>query len=85
SGKLAALSIHQYLRGQPVVREYRVTAPPPYVPPVERTEEEIELQRVPMPCAPAAERVRNFNLVELGLSERAAVQEARRCLRCDLR
>lgn len=86
SGKLAARSIHQYLRGEPIHREYQVVPPPPYVPPVEHgEEEEIALERAVMPCAPVAERVKNFRAVELGLDEVAAVQEARRCLRCDLR
>jgi hypothetical protein len=84
-GKLAAASIHKFLRGQPVIREYTVAGPSPYVVPAERTTEEIELLRIPMPCAPVAERVRHFDMVELGLSEEMAIEEARRCLRCDLR
>ena len=84
SGKLAAVSINKFLRGQPIVREYNVTAPSPYVEPVKRTGEELELRRFPMPCAPVAERVRNFGVVELGLSEEVAIKEAKRCLRCDL-
>jgi len=85
SGKLAAVSIHKFLRGQPIVRGYFVTAPSPHIEPVERTEEDLELQRFPMPCAPVPERVRNFDMVELGLSEEMATKEARRCLRCDMR
>lgn len=85
SGKQAAVSIHQYLRGRRVAREYTVTRPSPYVPPIERGAEELEAVRPTMPCAPVAERVRNFSVVELGLSEEMAVKEARRCLRCDLR
>jgi hypothetical protein len=77
--------IHKYLRAQPVVRDYAVTPSSPYVPPVERSIEEVEQQRLPMPMAPAAERVHDFRLVELGLSEEMALKEARRCLRCDLR
>lgn len=84
SGKLAAASINKFLRGQPIVREYTVTEPSPYVEPVERTGEELELRRFPMPCAPVAERVRNFGVVELGLTEEVALKEAKRCLRCDL-
>ena len=84
-GKLAAESIHKFLRGQPIIREYSVTAPSPYVEPVKRMEEDFELQRFPMPCAPTAERVRNFGVVELGLSEEMTLKEAQRCLRCDLR
>jgi len=85
SGKLAAVSIDKFLRGKPIVREYSVTAPSPYVEPVERTEEVLELRRFPMPCAPVTERVHNFSMVELGLSEEMARKEALRCLRCDLR
>ena len=85
SGKLAAQSIHKFLQGQPVVRDYSITVPCPRVEPVPQTEEMFELQRFPMPCAPAAERVHNFGLVELGLSEEVALKEARRCLRCDMR
>ncbi len=85
SGKLAAVSIDKFLRGKPLVRAYSITAPSPYVEPVERTEEELELRRFPMPCAPVAERVHNFSIVELGLSEEMARKEACRCLRCDLR
>lgn len=83
-GKLAAVSVHKFLRGQPLAGEYAVTPPSPYVKPVERAEEDLELKRVTMPCAPAPERIRNFGVVELGYSERAAQKEARRCLRCDL-
>ncbi len=85
SGKLAAVSIDKFLRGKPLVRAYSITAPSPYVEPVERTEEVLELRRFPMPCAPVAERVHNFSMVELGLSEEMARKEAFRCLRCDLR
>ena len=85
SGKLAAQSIHKFLQGQPVVRDYSITVPCPHVDPVPQAEEIFELQRFPMPCAPAAERVHNFGLVELGLSEEVALKEARRCLRCDMR
>ncbi len=85
SGKLAAVSIHKYLRGEPVLREYTVTAPSPRVEPAPRTEEILELKRRPMPCGPAGERIGNFGVVELGLSEEMARKEALRCLRCDMR
>ena len=83
-GKLAAVSINQFLRGEPIAREYTVTQPSPYVESVERTGEELEMQRFPMPCAPVAERVQNFGAVELGFTEEVALKEAKRCLRCDL-
>jgi len=83
-GKLAAESVHRYLQGVPLAREYRVTPPSPYVPAVPRGEEDLDLKRVVMPCAPVRERICNFGVVELGFSEEDAKREARRCLRCDL-
>ena len=38
--------------------------------------------RVPMPCQPAEERVKNFREVALGYSPGQAMEEARRCLQC---
>lgn len=84
-GKLAAESIHKFLRGQPVTRDYTVTAPSPHVEPAPRTEELLEMKRFPMPCISVAERVNHFGVVELGLSEEMARKEALRCLRCDMR
>ncbi|MGD8398116.1 MAG: FAD-dependent oxidoreductase [Anaerolineae bacterium] len=46
-------------------------------------DEYAEAHRPPMPERPVAER-RNFRQVELGLDERAAREECKRCLRCDL-
>nr|NIM57679.1 FAD-dependent oxidoreductase [Candidatus Aminicenantes bacterium] len=42
-------------------------------------------QRVPLPVSPVSERLRSFDLVQLGYSEEDARKEANRCLRCDLR
>ena len=42
-------------------------------------------KRVEMPMLPVEKRSGNFALVELGYDERMAVEEAKRCLRCDLR
>ncbi len=44
-----------------------------------------EKKRIPMPCLPVETRCRSFALVELGYSRRNAVEEAKRCLQCDLR
>jgi len=54
------------------------------VPPVELTEEEAEAGRPAMPELPADQRINTFAEVELGLTEKQAIQEAKRCLRCDL-
>jgi pyruvate/2-oxoglutarate dehydrogenase complex dihydrolipoamide dehydrogenase (E3) component len=85
SGKIAAEMIDKYIRGESLVREYKLTRPSMYVPPVELTEEEMEeARRVTIPCLPVDERINNFNEVELTITEEMAVREARRCLRCDL-
>jgi pyruvate/2-oxoglutarate dehydrogenase complex dihydrolipoamide dehydrogenase (E3) component len=83
-GKQAAASIHQYLRGQPVARRFDVIRPAVDVEPVELTDAEIEqLARPEIPCRPGAIRVRDLLEVEQALCSKAAVLEAKRCLRCD--
>ena len=85
SGKIAAEMIDKYIRGVPVDREYELTRPSMYLPPVELAEEEIEEgDRPVIPTLPANERVGSFDEVDLNLAEEIAVREARRCLRCDL-
>lgn len=85
SGKIAAEMINKYLQGKPLVREYKVTRPSMYIEPVELTEEEVmEAERQAMPCLSVSKRVNNFDEVELGFTEEAAIREARRCVRCDL-
>ena len=85
AGKKAAESINKYLEGKSLEPEYKLTRPSLYVHPVELTEEEIENAKRPeMPRLPIEKRGKNFNEVELGLNEEMAVNEARRCLRCEL-
>ncbi len=85
-GKIAAESIHKYLRGESLARKYEVTRPIMQIEITELTEEEMEeLERPEMPVQPVAERITNFNEVELGLTQEMAVNEAKRCLRCDLK
>jgi len=88
AGKIAAQSIHKYLRGEPIVREYKVTRPAVYVEPLELSEKEmeelLEQKRSRMMAIPVSERAGNFKEVHLGLKEGDAIMEARRCLRCDL-
>jgi hypothetical protein len=47
-------------------------------------EEEGEKHRPLMPCLAVKKRVKNFDLVELSMPEAMAVEEAKRCLNCDL-
>jgi len=88
AGKIAAQSIHKYLRGEPIVREYTVTRPAVYVDPLKLSEKEmeelLEQKRSRMPVIPKSERMGNFKEVHLVLKEEDAIIEARRCLRCDL-
>jgi heterodisulfide reductase subunit A len=85
SGKKAAESIDRYLRGEDLETGRGIARPSVYVSPVEVTEEELAKARRPAaPCKPVSERVKGFVEVECGLSEETAVEEARRCLRCDL-
>jgi len=50
-----------------------------------REEDFFARRRAEMPTLSLAERLTGFRLVELGLDEKAAMAEASRCLRCDLR
>ncbi len=85
-GKIVSDSIHKYLRGEPLTRKYEPLKSVMRVSPVELTEEEItkERARSQMSSLSIKERSGNFKEVELGISEEAAIQEARRCLRCEL-
>jgi hypothetical protein len=46
--------------------------------------EEGEKHRIPIPTLALSERLGSFAEVELGLGEEMAIEEAKRCLRCDL-
>ena len=85
AGKIAAESIHRYLRGESPEREYKPTEPKLEVPPLELSAEESEeLERPEMPVLSIRERIGGFREVELGFSKEQAMKEAKRCLRCDL-
>jgi NADH-quinone oxidoreductase subunit F len=84
-GKRAAEMIHKYLRGEEVKPTYEPTRPTAEVPIYQMSDEEIEtiIHRPHAPCHSAPERVRNFEEVELCLTDEQAMNEAKRCLRCD--
>jgi NADH-quinone oxidoreductase subunit F len=85
AGKTAAEMIEKYLEGKALDMDYELTRPSIYIEPVELSEEEVaKAKRVKVPRLPRSARRKNFREVELGLSEAAAVAEARRCLRCEL-
>ena len=83
-GRKAAISIDKYLGGNGVIDEELTT---------ERqfdfecgSEEDFpEHPRVEMPCLPEAQRINNFDEVELGFDDETALREARRCFQCGVR
>jgi len=78
-GRQAAVSIDKYLGGKGEIDE--VLAPPEEI---TAAEEALEGGRSGAPTLSIAERLKSFKLVELGLDEKTAIREAKRCLRCDL-
>ena len=81
AGRLAAISIDKYLGGSGVIDE---TLAPPEEGEVIPEIEEGEKPRVSIHTLPLNNRLNSFVEVELSLNEEMAVEEARRCLRCDL-
>jgi NADPH-dependent glutamate synthase beta subunit-like oxidoreductase len=81
AGRQAAISIDEYLGGDGNITE--VLAPPEAK--VVLPEAVKEKRRSHMPALPTEKRMGNFKQVELGYSREAAIEEAGRCLRCDLR
>jgi NADH-quinone oxidoreductase subunit F len=87
-GKDAADMVDRYLTGRLMRRIVRAKLPTVYVEPVAADESDDASAdgpvRVHSPHLPVALRGKNFDEVELAISEAAALCEARRCLRCDL-
>jgi NADH-quinone oxidoreductase subunit F len=85
SGKIAAETIEKYLSSLPLERAHALTRPSIFVKPVEISEAEAaKAKRPKMPHLTMAQRRKNFKEIELGLTEKMARAEARRCLRCEL-
>ncbi len=80
AGRQAAISIDKYLGGEGVIDE--VLAPVEEIP--SRTDGPREAYRPEIPSIPLEQRLGSFKGVELSLEEQLAVEEAQRCLRCDL-
>jgi len=80
AGRQAAISVDKYLGGSGAIDE--VLAPPEEaVAPLEEAEEK---RRPQMPTLLLKERLGGFSQVELGYNDEMAIEEAIRCLRCDL-
>jgi len=80
AGRQGAISIDKCLGGAGVIDEVLVP-PEEVVTPLGEAEEK---RRVKMPALPLEERIGGFSQVELGYSDEMAIEEAERCLRCDL-
>ncbi|UCC11016.1 MAG: FAD-dependent oxidoreductase [candidate division WOR-3 bacterium] len=84
-GKKAAHAIDKYIKGEKGEFEYKVTRPSVYVEPMKlKIEEVLDSHREPTKKIPVAKRSKNFREVDFCLSKKAAIKEAKRCLRCDL-
>ncbi len=85
AGKKAALMIARYLEGKSLRIPQEVELPEVFIKPVESdAAEEDTPARAKAPMLPVAKRLNSFEEVELTLSEKDAIREARRCMRCDL-
>jgi NADH-quinone oxidoreductase subunit F len=81
AGRQAAVSIDKYLGGSGIIDE--VLAPPEEIESLPAIEEG-EKHRISIPTLTLKKRLGSFAEVELGLREEVAIEEAKRCLRCDL-
>jgi len=85
AGKRAALMIDRYVKGEVLKMSYEPIRPTRYVEPLAIPDEVLaELRRVELPTITLEERRAGFTEVELCLSESDALNEAKRCFRCDL-
>jgi NADH-quinone oxidoreductase subunit F len=85
SGKRAAISIDAHIRGIESPKFPPAPRRRANVEPIDISEEKMEqLKRPKIPLLSMKERQCTFKQVELGLSDKAARDEAKRCLRCDL-
>jgi len=85
SGKKAAEAIHRFLRGMPNPEYTMIPLKRQQVQVMDVSPEEKSLSSRPeMPVMDLEARKDSFKEVELGLSANSAIQEAKRCLRCDI-
>ncbi|GAI22089.1 unnamed protein product, partial [marine sediment metagenome] len=84
AGRKAAESIDKYLDGNGIIDEVLVDTEEinPYL---GQDDDFAYMRRAQMPSLPVAQRLEGFSEIELGLDKEAAVEEAKRCLKCPLR
>ena len=83
-GRKAAASIDKLLGGDGNIEQYLVDKERPNAW-LGQGENFADKTRVTMPYLTIEERCTNFSLIELGYSNKEAIEEAKRCLQCDLR
>jgi len=83
-GRAAAMSMDRFLGGDGELEEVLLEKedPDPYL---GKEEGFADKPRVKMPVLPLEERTKGFDQIERGYDEASAVEEAKRCLRCNLR
>ncbi len=85
AGQRAAAAIHMYFNGEKIPWRFKSVIPKRVIEQTTVSDEEIErLKREKMPCVHATQRIKSFQEVETGYNEEMCVNEAKRCLRCDL-
>jgi NADPH-dependent glutamate synthase beta subunit-like oxidoreductase len=84
-GRNAAASMDKYLGGDGNIEETLVTVEksPPLI--VALDEDFVKWPKVNVPCMDNKERIASFAEVELGYDNNKAVEQAKRCLRCNLK
>lgn len=83
-GRQAASSIDKYLGGDGIIDETLVTFEMPD-PVFGQDADFADWKQAKMPCIEDKKRIPGFTEVELGFEQAAAIKEAKRCLRCDMR
>ncbi len=83
AGRQAAVSIDKYLGGEGNIDEVLIP-PEEEVAPIDMDEVEGEKYRPPMKMLPLDERLKGYAQVVLGFEQEKAIEETKRCLRCDL-
>jgi len=84
AGRKAAISIDKYLGGKGQI-DQKFIPEEPENPWLGREEGFADKEKTQMPTLAADKRVSNFSQVECGFDEETVVEEANRCLRCQLR
>lgn len=83
-GRQAASSIDEYLGGNGTIDETLATTETPNSQ-FGSDENFADMRQVSMPCIDNSKRLASFIEVELGYDEATAIEEAKRCLKCDFR